>query len=102
MADRVQLDDTSLGEAGSALIAGAHLLVAGNLRLPADEIPSLIGVGGDVERFLQGLQLARSALSYAATSASESVAAMMRDSDALDREIAGSLSGIFSAKGRRG
>ncbi|MBC9926605.1 MULTISPECIES: hypothetical protein [unclassified Leucobacter] len=99
MADRVVLDDAVLAEAGSALIAAAHLMVAENARRPSAMLESQSGIGDDVEQYMRGLQLARSALSRAARTASEAVADMMRDSDTLDRKIAGALSGGFSAKG---
>lgn len=99
MAGQVRLEDAVLGEAGLALAAAAHLMVAENARRPSTALPSLSDIGGDVEQYLQGLQLARSALSRAARSASEAVADMMQDSDALDRKIAGTLSGGFTVKG---
>ena len=99
VAGQVRLEDAVLGEAGSALTAAAHLMVAENARRPSATLPSLSGIGDDVEQYFQGLQLARSALSRAARSASEAVADMMQDSDALDRKIAGMLSGGLTVKG---
>ena len=58
VAGQVRLEDAVLGEAGSALTAAAHLMVAENARRPSGPLPSLSGIGDDVEQYFQGLQLA--------------------------------------------
>lgn len=99
MAERVRVDDATLQTVGAHLVAAANLMVAENMRRPSAELPSLIGIGSDVLRYVNGLQIARSALSRAAQSAGEVTAGMMQDSNALDREVAGILTGGFVARG---
>lgn len=99
MADRLSLDDLSLGEAGRALVTASSAMAHGNARVPTTVLPSLTGIGERIDLYLRGLAVARAALADAARTASMEIAVAMRESADLDAAIATRLPGGFAVRG---
>lgn len=98
MSGRLKLSDAELAEAGQALVAACSVMTSGG-RTPDGGLPSLTGIGPEVDLHVRGLMVARAALADAAKTASESVASVMHDSGALDAAIADALYEGFAVKG---
>ncbi|MBK0420400.1 hypothetical protein JD276_15330 [Leucobacter sp. CSA1] len=96
MDDRVVLKDESLA-AASAALAVATLTMAGGGAAPSVSLRSLTGIGEQVARFLQGVEIARHSLADAARAADLEVAGARQAGDELDTRIGRSLSPGFGA-----
>lgn len=99
MGDRVQLSDEALGVASAALLVAENCMSSQSRVDRLGHVASLTGIGGDVQQFLSGVSVARAALADAARTASQAVAGVMRESTALDTQLATSLSSEFAVAG---
>ena len=101
MSDQVKFTDATLETAGSHLVSVSVRMAEGNRSVPAAELESLTGIGGEVTRFLNGLNTARLALADGAKTASGEIAGVMRDSSDLDARMAADLYSGFAVMGKK-
>lgn len=97
MAD-LDIKDDELEYAGALLVSASNTMVDNNESIPSGNLDSLTNIGGEVRRFLNGLQTGRMALADAAKTAGGEVAGVMRDSSELDAYMAETLYTGFAVK----
>jgi uncharacterized protein YaiE (UPF0345 family) len=101
VSEQLNIRDDVLESAGTFLALAAGVMVEGNRTIPRADLESMTGIGGEVRRFLTGLQTGRLALADAAKTAAGEVAGVMRDSSALDARMANVLYAGFAVEGSR-
>lgn len=101
MTDALKLDGAELLAAGSLLIEAFATMTNGDADAHGTYLPSLAGIGAEVDRYLVGLGVARASLADAAKTASRTLASVTEESGELDALIAGSLPEDFALGGRR-
>jgi hypothetical protein len=100
MTDALKLDGAELLAAGRLLIEASATMTSGDAG-DLGYLPSLTGIGAEVDRYLVGLGVARASLADAAKTASRTLASVTEESGELDALIAGSLPEDFALGGRR-
>lgn len=101
VSEQLNIRDDVLESAATFLALAAGVMVEGNRTIPRADLESMTGIGGEVRRFLTGLQTGRLALADAAKTAAGEVAGVMRDSSALDARMANALYAGFAVEGSR-
>ena len=101
MSDQLKITDATLETAGSHLVSASARMAEGNRSVPSAELESLTGIGGEVTRFLNGLNTGRLVFADGAKTASGEIAGVMRDSSDLDARMAADLYTGFSVKGKQ-
>lgn len=88
-----------LTEAGNKLVYGGNLMVQNNVPRPQDLATGVTGIGGEITRFLLGLQVARAALADAAKTTHGGIRELCGELTSLDKEFAGVLAKGFALRG---
>ena len=92
MSEELALRDEDLVSAAMALDAASRRVTGGGSYPPDAVLPSLTGIGTEVDRHVQGLAVARDALAEAGSTASEALASLVQDTDTLDEHLAETMS----------
>lgn len=91
MGDRLSLADSELSAAGVSLGMAADSMAGGRSRRTPGTLKSLSGIGGEVDEYVRGVQMAREALGDAAKTASRTVSSLMEESAELDAYLASTV-----------
>jgi len=100
MTEELKLDEADLLVAGRSLVEASATMTSGDAG-DLGYLPSLTGIGAEVDRYLVGLSTARASLADAAKTAGRALASVAGESGELDALIAASLPEDFALGGRR-
>lgn len=93
MPDRIVIDDGALAVVETRLRAVAGAISPMRHRRPPADLPSLTGIGADIEAFVSALGDGCAAVGDAASSAATTASLIAVASDAVDADLATAFSG---------
>ncbi len=98
MSGDIEIDEHALLASGAYFVHASSTMISENVTRPRVDLASLTGIGSAVALHLEGMDMARAALSDAAKTGGESVSALMAESSELDRFIAQTLGVGFAVQ----